>query len=116
MKKTLALFGFVAMLAMMLVFTSCATTSAWWSGVWGAAVLLSPSRDVTARDEIVLEGTNASNVTGTLIRNVGTEAETAFELTDIDVSKKGFITFVVEGTEKQGTFDFSAKTITEIVE
>ncbi|HOO33610.1 MAG TPA: hypothetical protein PK466_12585 [Thermotogota bacterium] len=113
MKKTLVLFGVVAMFAMMMVFTSCATTSAWWAGswIWGPAVLLAPANGETVENTVILEGTSAKALTGTLVEN-GEE----FEMTEIDVSKKGFISFVANGTEKEGEFNFTEKTIKEISE
>jgi hypothetical protein len=113
MKKTLALFGIVAMVAMMLVFTSCATSSAWWAGswIWGPAVLLAPAHGETVENTVMIEGTSAKNLTGTLIEN-GEE----FEMTEIDVSKKGSISFVANGTEKEGKFNFTLKTIEEVAE
>jgi hypothetical protein len=113
MKKTLALFGVVAILAMMLVVTSCATSSAWWAGswIWGPAVLLAPANGETVENTVILEGTTSKNLSGTLVEN-GEE----FEMTEIDVSKKGFISFVANGTEKEGEFNFTEKTIKEVAE
>jgi len=111
MKKIVAMSGIVAFLAIVLVFSACATLSAWWSGqwVWGAAMLLSEGQVENAElPTIVLSGSN-QNPAGVFVDQNGTE----LAMTDIDLTQKGFITFVVNGEEKTGTFDFENGMIIE---
>ncbi|HPF16897.1 MAG TPA: hypothetical protein P5107_05105 [Thermotogota bacterium] len=107
MKKIVALSGIVAFLAVILVFSACAAVTAWWSGpwIWGAAMLLSEGQEapVAAFDEegtIMLSG-SVHNPIGKLIDENGEE----LVMEQIDLSQKGFITFVVNGEVKEGLFD-----------
>jgi len=107
MKKIVALSGIVAFLAVVLVFSACAAVTAWWSGpwIWGAAMLLSEGQEgqVAAFDEegtIVLSGT-VQNPSGVFID----ENDNELVMSEINLSEKGKITFVVNGEEKQGEFD-----------
>src|SRR6056297_1536911 len=99
MKKVVALGGIVAFLAVVLVFSACATMSAWWSGpwIWGAAMLLTEGQDGQL-ESFAEEGTILLNGTtqmpnGVLIGENGEEQV----MTEIDLSKKGLISFVVNG-------------------
>ena len=103
MKKIVAMSGIIAFLAIVLVFSACATLTAWWSGpwIWGAAMLLSEGQvEQVDLPTIVLSGSN-QNPSGVFIDENGTE----LDMTDIDLSEKGLITFVVNGEEKEGRFD-----------
>ncbi len=111
MKKIVALSGIVAFLAVVLVFSACATLTAWWSGpwIWGAAMLLSEGQVENAElPTVVLSGSN-QNPSGVFVDENGTE----LDMTEIDLTQKGFITFVVNGEEKEGIFDFENGMIVE---
>lgn len=112
MKKIVALSGIIAFLAVVLVFSACATMSAWWSGpwIWGAAMLLSEGQ-VSENAEvptIVLSGSN-QNPNGVFVDENGEE----LVMSEIDLTQKGLITFVVNGEEKKGEFDFETGMIVE---
>ncbi len=115
MKKIVALSGIIAFLAVVLVFSACAAVTAWWSGpwIWGAAMLLSEGQEgqVAAFDEegtIVLSGSN-QNPNGVFVDENGNE----LVMSEINLGKKGVITFVVNGEEKAGFFDFENGRIIE---
>ena|SRR6056297_2325337 len=107
MKKIVALSGIIAFLAVVLVFSACATMSAWWSGpwIWGATMLLSEGQNVQldafAEEGTILLSGSAQNPEGILIGENGEEQV----MTEIDLSKKGLISFVVNEEEKAGVFD-----------
>ncbi|MEA1883243.1 MAG: hypothetical protein U9N62_01815 [Thermotogota bacterium] len=115
MKKIVALSGVIAFLAVVLVFSACATMSAWWSGpwIWGATMLCSEGQEgqLAAFDEkggINLSG-SSQNPKGVLIGENGEEQV----MTEIDLGKKGYISFVVNGEGKEGEFDFEKGRIVE---
>ena len=112
MKKIVALSGIVAFLAIVLVFSACATLTAWWSGpwIWGATMLLSEGQ-VTENAElptVVLSGSN-QNPNGVFVDENGNE----LVMSEIDLTQKGLISFVVNGEEKEGVFDFENGMIIE---
>lgn len=115
MKKIVALSGIIAFLAIVLVFSACATMSAWWSGpwIWGATMLLSEAQDgqldAFAEEGTILLSGSAQNPEGVLIGENGEEQI----MNEIDLSKKGLISFVVDGEEKEGEFDFEKGRIVE---
>jgi hypothetical protein len=115
MKKIVALTGVVGFLAVVLVFSACATMSTWWSGpwIWGATMLLSEGQDgqtenFEEKGDIHLSGSN-QNPSGVFVDANKEE----YVMTEIDLSKKGLILFVVNGEQKEGEFDFENGRIIE---
>ena len=115
MKKIVALSGVIAFLAVVLVFSACATMSAWWSGpwIWGAAMLLSEGHDgqveTFAEEGTIFLSGSTQNPQGTLMGENGEEQT----MTEIDLSEKGVISFVVDGEAKEGAFDLENGRIIE---
>jgi hypothetical protein len=112
MKKIVALTGVVGFLAVVLVFSACATMSTWWSGpwIWGATAFLSEGYDPDGAKlpKVVLSGSN-QNPSGVFVDANKEE----YVMTEIDLSKKGLILFVVNGEQKEGEFDFENGRIIE---
>lgn len=107
MKKIVAITGVVGFLAVVLVFSACATMSTWWSGpwIWGVPMPLSEGQDgqtenFEEKGDIHLSG-STQNPKGVLIDDNGERQV----MTEIDLSKKGLILFVVNGEQKEGEFD-----------
>lgn len=106
MKKIVALTGVVGFLAVVLVFSACATMSTWWSGpwIWGATTLLSEGQDgqtenFKEKGDIHLSGSN-QNPSGVFVD----ANEEEYVMTEIVIEGKS-ITFVVNGEQKEGEFD-----------
>ncbi len=108
MKKIVTLSGIIAFLVIALVFSACSAVTAWWSGpwIWGAVVLLSDGQTVQSSDAFDPEGT--INLNGTSQRPTGVfvdENGNQLVMSQIDLTKEGFITFVVGEEQKEGFFD-----------
>jgi hypothetical protein len=103
MKKIVAITGVVGFLAVVLVFSACATMSTWWSGpwIWGATAFLSEGYDPDGAKlpKVVLSGSN-QNPSGVFVD----ANEEEYVMTEIVIEGKS-ITFVVNGEQKEGEFD-----------